>query len=197
MLSAGDLGHDAAIFTMEFVLTRENIGFAYATVDNDRRSRVVTGGFDAEEPHDVLFRDRRNPPLSGRSVDGIRAAWIAVVLLVVSLPHVLEDFAVGEPQRVGVSEVVAISVLLAAYAMQLLGAWLALNGGPWGGRLIAAVGAIWVIGAVVIHGPGILAQGVQWRSGSTSIGEVVLVLVASALAMWYGAIASQSGSRAK
>jgi hypothetical protein len=133
--------------------------------------------------------------LSARSVDRIRAAWIALALVVVSLPHVLEDFGVGEPERIGVSFGVALSVLLVAYALQLVGAWLALRDSPWGGRIIAPVGLIWVIGAVVIHGPGIVAEGVNWRSGPTSFVEVLLVVLVGALAMWFGFRASVSTER--
>ncbi|HEY5094445.1 MAG TPA: hypothetical protein VII69_04915 [Candidatus Eremiobacteraceae bacterium] len=135
--------------------------------------------------------------MSTRSADGVRAAWIAIALIVVSLPHVLEDFTFGEPARVGVSTVAAVSVLLAAYALQLFGALLAFRDDPWGGRLVAALGLVWFVGALAIHGPEILAQGLSWRFGTTSVGEAALVVAAAVLAMWYGSTAAQSGSRNK
>jgi hypothetical protein len=133
--------------------------------------------------------------LSGRSIEGTRAAWIAIVLVVVSLPHAIEDFAYGEPARLGVAPAFALSALLASYAVQLIGARLVLRGSPWGGRLVAATGFVWFVGALFIHGPEIRAHGLQWRFGLTSVGELLLVVIASALAMWYGAIAAQSVTR--
>lgn len=113
------------------------------------------------------------------------------------LPHVLEDFTFGEPARVGVSTGAALSALLVAYALQLAGAWLAVTGNRWGGRLVAATGLVWFAGAVVIHGPEIVANGLSWRYGATSVGEVILLVAAAALAMWYGTVAAQSGSPKK
>jgi hypothetical protein len=138
---------------------------------------------------------RWKPTLSKTSADNVRAAWIAIVLVVVSLPHAIEDFAFGEPARVGVAPFVALCALIAAYAVQLLGAWLVVRGNPWGGRGIAAAGFVWFVGALVIHGPEVRAQGLHWRFGLTSIGELLLIVIASALGMWYGLIAAQTASR--
>jgi hypothetical protein len=195
MFSTCDLRNDAAVLAVEFILTGQNIRFARPAVDHDGRCRIIARSFDAEETHAVRIRDRRSPPLNAQSVDGARAAWIAIVLVVVSLPHAIEDFAFGEPARVGVAPIIALCALLVAYAVQGLGAWLALRENPWGGRFIAATGFVWFVGALVIHGPEIRAQGWQWRFGLTSIGELMLIVIASALAMWYGLIAAQSASR--
>ena len=135
--------------------------------------------------------------MSAHSVDDVRAAFFAIALIVVGLPHVLEDFAVGEPARYGVAIGVAVSVLLAAYGAQVIGAWLAMRGNPSGGRIIATVGLIWIAGALVLHGPEVWAEGLHWRSGPMSLVEVTLLVVVAALAVWYGAKASQSGSRTK
>jgi drug/metabolite transporter (DMT)-like permease len=133
--------------------------------------------------------------LSVRPSGGVRAALSSIVLLVVSLPHVIEDFSVAEPARAGVPAFAALTVLLAAYVAQLFGASLAVRGIAWGGRIIAVVGAIWVVGAVLIHGPEIRVDGLHWRSGALSIAGVVLVIAAGVLATWYGVLASQSSSR--
>ena len=133
--------------------------------------------------------------MNRRSTGGVRAAWISIVLLVVSIPHAIEDFTFGEPTRVGVPASVALTALLAAYIAQLFGSWLALRGSAWGGRIVALMGAVWVVGAIAIHGPEIRALGVSWRFGIPSIGGVALIVVAGALAIWYGALAAQTGSR--
>jgi hypothetical protein len=125
----------------------------------------------------------------------VRAAWSAIVLLVVSLPHVIEVFSAAEPAHLGVPAFAALTVLLTAYLAQLFGAWLAFRGSGWGGRIIAVVGAVWVAGAVLIHGPEIQANGLHWRSGAPSIAGVALLVVAGALAVWYGALAAKSSSR--
>jgi hypothetical protein len=132
--------------------------------------------------------------LSDHRIEGTRAAWIAIVLVLVSVPHAIEDFAFGEPARVGVAPGIALCALLVSISVQLTGAWLALRENPWGGRFIAATGFVWFLGALLVHGPEISADGLHWRFGPTSVGELLLVVIASALAMWYGAIAAQSGS---
>jgi hypothetical protein len=129
--------------------------------------------------------------LSARSIDGLRAAWFAIAFIVVSVPHVVDDFSVGEPTRFGVAVNVAVTVCISAYILQLIGAWLALKGSRWGGGIIAAVGLIWVVGALTIHGPEVWADGLAWRSGPKSIVEVTLVVVMGALSVWYGAAASR------
>jgi hypothetical protein len=145
-----------------------------------RRSRIIS---------------RQTPALSQSSSVHRRAAWAAIALVVVSLPHALEDFAFGEPMRVGVAPAVAVCALLAAYAVQLTGAWLALHDRPSGGWLVAAAGMVWLTGALLVHGPEIRAQGLHWRFGLTSVGELLLIVIASALAMWYGAVAAQTATR--
>jgi hypothetical protein len=131
--------------------------------------------------------------LSEHSIDGTRAAWIAIALIVVSVPHAIEDFAFGEPARVGIAPGIALGALLVSYSVQSIGAWLALRENPWGGRFIAATGFVWFLGALLVHGPEIRAEGQHWRFGPTSVGELLLVEIVSALAMWYGFIAAQSG----
>ena len=132
-----------------------------------------------------------------RPVAGVRAAWSAIVLLVVSLPHVIEDFSVAEPAHVGVPAFAALTVLLVAYASQLFGAWLAVRGSAWGGRIIAVAGGVWVAGAIFIHGPEISAAGMHWRSGAPSVAGVALVVVAGALAIWFGARSSLAVAEGK
>ena len=57
--------------------------------------------------------------------------------------------------------------------------------------IVAATGLVWFAGALLLHGPEIRSQGLQWRFGLTSVGELLLIVIASALAIWYGVIAAQ------
>jgi hypothetical protein len=130
--------------------------------------------------------------LSSSSVDGTRAAWISVVLIVVSVPHVIEDFTFREFAPIRAAAILAVCTI---YAAQLIGAWLALRSNPWGGRLIALTGAIWIVRALGRHGHDIMASGLAWRFGLVSIGDVVLIGIVAGLALWYGGVASFLGRR--
>jgi hypothetical protein len=107
----------------------------------------------------------------------VRAGLLSIVLLVATLPHVLEDFEFREPARFGVPVWAAVTVLCVAYAVQILGAVLCLQGRIWGVRLVIATALIWAVGAVAIHGPEIAGAGSAWRFGYISIADVVLIVV--------------------
>jgi len=119
-------------------------------------------------------------PLTAHRSAHLRAGLLSLVLLVATLPHVLEDFEFREPARLGVSVWAAVIVLCAAYAVQIFGAVLCLRGSIWGLRLVIATSLVWAIGALAIHAPEIAAAGVSWRFGFTSIADVVLIVTLAA-----------------
>ncbi|MBI2161523.1 MAG: hypothetical protein HYU25_14295 [Candidatus Rokubacteria bacterium] len=103
------------------------------------------------------------------------------------LPHVVEDFAEGIAQRVGLSTGAGAFLLGGFMAIQSLGLVLIAADRRWGWVLTFWVGVIWVTGAVVDHGPPLAAGG--FRTGAASViwvaGLVVTQLTAAILA-WRG-----------
>ncbi len=128
--------------------------------------------------------------LTARSSDFVRAGWLSIVLLVATLPHVLEDFEFREPARFGIAVWVAVTVLCAAYAVQIFGAVLCLQGRIWGARLVIATALIWALGAVAVHAPEIAAARTAWRFGYTSIADVVMIVILAAVTAALGLAAA-------
>ena len=103
------------------------------------------------------------------------------------LPHVLEDFAHGIAQRVGLSPGAGAFLLGGFLALQSLGLVLVARERRGGWALTFWVGVIWLAGATLEHGPALARGG--FRSGAESIawlsGLVVTQTCAAALA-WRG-----------
>ncbi len=118
---------------------------------------------------------------------------IAVVLIIVSLPHALEDFHYGDLLRFGISLPVGVVGLVMSYAAELVGIALVVRGSLRGALLLALLGAIWCAGAIIIHGRDLLYAGPEYRHGFISkLFEVlVIVLGASLAAIGVGVAAMQ------
>lgn len=118
----------------------------------------------------------------------LRGWTISVSLssLLFILPHVIEDFAEGIAQRVGLSTGVLAFLLGGFIALQSLGLVLVGQGWPAGFVLTFWVGLIWVTGALVDHGPALLAGG--FRAGAISVlwavGLIVTQAACATLAWW-------------
>jgi len=110
----------------------------------------------------------------------LRAWTIAVSLasLPFILPHVIEDFAGGIAQRVGLSPGVGAFLLGGFLALQSLGLVFVGQGRRAGFALTCGVGLVWVMGALADHGPALLAGG--FRAGVTSVLWVVGLIVTQA-----------------
>jgi hypothetical protein len=129
-------------------------------------------------------------PLTARSPAFVRAGLLSLVLLVATMPHVFEDFEFREPARLGVPLWAAVTVLCAAYAVQIFGAVLCLQGRIWGARLVVATASIWAIGALAIHAPEIATARATWRFGYTSIADVVMIVILAAVTVVLGLTAT-------
>ena len=103
------------------------------------------------------------------------------------LPHVVEDFAEGIAQRVGLSTSAGAFLLGGYLGVQALGLVLLGQGRRAGWMLAFSTSAIWTVGAVADHGPAVLAGG--FRGGAIStlwvLGLVATQATAAALA-WRG-----------
>jgi len=119
----------------------------------------------------------------------MRSALIIVtgLLILVSLPHALEDFHYGDLTKIGIAPPYGIAALITAYVIQLTGIDLTLRSRPWGIWLLGGMGVIWCLGAVVIHGHDLLFAGPHYRHGSISrLLEVAIIglgLMAAVISM--------------
>jgi hypothetical protein len=103
------------------------------------------------------------------------------------VPHVVEDFAEGIAQRVGLTTGAAAFLLGGWLALQSLGLILVGRERRAGWIITCGVGVVWSVVALVDHGPAIAAGG--FRSGFVSVVWVVgLVLSqgATAVLAWRG-----------
>jgi len=125
----------------------------------------------------------------------LRASTIAVSLasLPFVVPHVVEDFAEGIAPRLGLSTDLLALSLGGFLALQCLGLVLLGQGRRVGFVITAAVGLVWVTGAVVDHGPALLAG--RFRTGPPSVLWVVGLIATHAactiLAVWGSAQAGR------
>lgn len=114
------------------------------------------------------------------------------------LPHVLEDFAEGIAQRVGLPTSAGAFLLGAYLAVQMWGLVLVGREKRAGWVLTFWTSAIWSVVAVADHGPAIVAGG--FRAGAASViwvaGLVVTQLTAAILA-WRGWRISRDLSRVR
>lgn len=119
----------------------------------------------------------------------LRAWTISVSLasLPFIVPHVFEDFAEGMAQRIGLSTGVGAFLLGGYLALQFLGLLLLARGKRAGFSVTFWVGLIWVVGALVDHGPQLLVG--HFRTGPASVLWVVGLIVAQATSSflaWWG-----------
>lgn len=116
----------------------------------------------------------------------LRVATIALSLasLPFILPHVVEDFALGIAHRVGLTTGVGALLLGAWLAIQTLGLVLVAVRRRAGWWITVGIGVVWVGGAVVDHGPEIVAGHFRegWPSLAWVLGLVATQSAAAALA---------------
>ena len=114
------------------------------------------------------------------------------------LPHVLEDFAGGIAQRVGLSSGVGAALLGAGLAVQMLGLVLAGRGRRVGLIVTLVAGAVWTAGAVWDHGPELARTGLGFRGSALSALWVIGLTLGQALAALFalaGLISRTSAER--
>jgi hypothetical protein len=122
---------------------------------------------------------------------GLLLIALALAFVAAIVPHALEDFYYGALVHLGVSTSVGVAILIVSVALIIAGAALVFSGRPSGGWLLAVVGAIWSLGAIVIHGHDLLFAGPHYRHGLVSrLLELLIILFGTALAV-FGALSAR------
>lgn len=108
---------------------------------------------------------------------------LSLLLFFFTVPHTLEDFALGEPAKAGISASLLAFAVAGFFAIQGLALFWCGRGSSWGYGLHAAVGIFWAVTAGAAQLPNILAPG-AYRYGAISVLYVVgIVLVGVLLAL--------------
>jgi hypothetical protein len=114
---------------------------------------------------------------------GLLLLALAIAFVAAIVPHALEDFYYGALVHLGVSTSVGVAILAFSVALTSTGAALVFSRRPLGGWLLAVVGAIWSLGAILIHGHDLLFAGPHYRHGLVSrLLELLIILFGAALA---------------
>lgn len=109
---------------------------------------------------------------------------LSVLLFIVTLPHVAEDFSYGNLLGLNVAPSLALAALACAYALQSYGTLLAFQADNRGALLLAFAGATWSVGAIAVHGHDILFAGSGYRHGTISrAAELAIVILGGTLAV--------------
>ena len=112
---------------------------------------------------------------------------LTAMLVAVSAPHTAEDFEFGTFARLGIPDAFPGAALGLVLTMQIVGVYLVARESRIGFAILAAAGVVWCVGALVIHGPEIVASGV-YRHGLISKALEVAVILLGAAAAAAGAV---------
>lgn len=102
--------------------------------------------------------------------------FLSILLFFFTVPHTLEDFAVGEPAEVGVPVALLSLVLSTLFALQALGLYWIGQGQRRGYLVQIGLGLFWPLAAGVAQLPTILGGG-TYRSGFISVLYVLGIIV--------------------
>jgi hypothetical protein len=115
---------------------------------------------------------------------------LTLLLVAATIPHTIEDFRYDEFARFGVSNSTAVVALVVVYAAQFAGIVVARRGRRTGFWLLAAAGVLWCVGASIVHGSELFANGI-YRNGFESKALIAAIIVLGA------AVALTSGARVR
>jgi hypothetical protein len=108
---------------------------------------------------------------------------LSVILVAICAPHAAEDLQFGAFARLGIAPALPAAALGVMFATQVAGTYLVGRRSAVGFGLLIAVGAIWSVGSLILHGHEIVASG-AYRNGVISKAlEVGIILVGAAMVM--------------
>jgi hypothetical protein len=121
---------------------------------------------------------------------------LSLLLFFFAVPHTLEDFALGEPAKNGVSAQVLALVVAGLFALQGLALFWAGQGERRSYFIHAGLGLLWLLAAGVAQLPVIFTAS-NYRSGFISILYVFGMIVTGALLFLVSLQALKTGTQAK
>ena len=120
---------------------------------------------------------------------GSRVVFLSLLLFFFTLPHTLEDFALGAPQEAGIAAPVLALVISILYALQALGLFFLGQKKRLGLFLHMGIGVFWPVASGFAQLPVILTES-PYRAGAISVLYVfgmiavgVLIFIFSLLAL--------------
>ena len=108
---------------------------------------------------------------------------LTVILVAISAPHTAEDFQFGTFARLGIPDALPGTALGLVLTMQVCGVYLVARGSRIGFMILAGTGGVWSVGALVMHGPEIIASGVYRHGFVSKAMEVAVILLGLAIAV--------------
>jgi hypothetical protein len=123
-----------------------------------------------------------------------KVVFVSILLLFFTIPHTLEDFATGEPGKVGVPAPVLSLVISIIFSLQAVGLyWLGekRRKGLWVHLLLAI---FWPIASGIAQVPTILTE-TPYRSGFISVAYVVGIIVIGVFLIFLTIIALKKENR--
>lgn len=105
---------------------------------------------------------------------------LSLLLFFFTVPHTLEDFALGEPAEAGISAPLLSFAVAGFLAVQGFALFLTGRGSSWGYALHAAAGVFWAVTAGAAQLPNILAPG-AYRHGAISVLYVAGIVIGGTL----------------
>ena len=134
------------------------------------------------------------------ATDGISPKWtqrvvlLSLLLLLFVIPHILEDFATGEPAKAGIPAALLASVISIIISLQALGLFWLGQKRRSGLFVQVGIGLFWPITSGVAQLPTIMSE-TPYRSGAISVVYVGGMIVVGILLCIASIIALRVGSR--
>ncbi len=105
---------------------------------------------------------------------------LSLILIFFAIPHILEDFATGEPAEAGIPSAVVSLVAATMFFLQALGLYWLGQGRRRGVVAHLVIGLFWTVGSGFAQLPDILAGG-PYRAGWISVFYVIGLMVVGVL----------------
>ena len=105
-----------------------------------------------------------------------RVVFLSLLLLFFTIPHTLEDFAIGEPTAAGVPAPLLALVVSTIFFIQAIGLFWLGQGHRWGVFAHIGIGLFWPLASGIAQLPTILTE-TPYRSGAISIIYVAGMIV--------------------
>lgn len=119
---------------------------------------------------------------------------LSLLLFFFTVPHTLEDFALGEPAKAGISAPLLAFAVAGFFALQGLALFWTGRGSSRGYLLHTAVGVFWAVTAGAAQLPNILAPG-AYRYGAISVLYVAGIVIVGVLLALVSLLALRSAKR--